>query len=74
VAVLVAATGATAYGLFRLLAEKWLDSRFGERLEALRHAQQQELEQLRARISALWITRQNCINASTTLYRYCGRN
>jgi hypothetical protein len=53
VAVIIGAACAAAYGLFRALAERWLDEKFGERLEALKHAQQQEIEQLRGRIAAL---------------------
>jgi hypothetical protein len=51
------ATGATlsaiVFGLFRFFGERWLASKFEERLEAFRHAQQKELEQLRFRINAL---------------------
>jgi len=41
------------YHAFKHLAAKWLDARFEERLEALKHEQQKELEQLRYKVSAL---------------------
>jgi len=44
---------AIAYGLFRLLSEKWLTAKFEERLAAYRHAQQRELEHLRFEINKL---------------------
>jgi hypothetical protein len=53
VAVIVTALTAGAYGLFRLFAERWLKSRFDQQLEAFRHAQQKELEELRYKINAL---------------------
>jgi hypothetical protein len=46
----VGAVGA-AYALFRYLGDKWLTDKFSKGLEALKHAQQQELEQLRLRIN-----------------------
>ena len=46
--------GATAaWWLFQAFGDKWLAARFDKRLEALRHAQQKELEELRFRINAL---------------------
>ena len=36
-----------AWGVFKVLGQKWIDERFAKRLEAFRHEQQQELEQLR---------------------------
>jgi hypothetical protein len=36
-----------AFGLFRWFGEKWLDQHFKKRLEALKHAQQQEIELLK---------------------------
>jgi hypothetical protein len=45
--------GAIIYWLFKLLAEKWLNAKFEERLSAYKHAQQKELEQLKFEISAL---------------------
>jgi hypothetical protein len=41
------------YQTFKHLAAKWLDARFEERLQALKHEQQKELEQLRYKVSAL---------------------
>jgi hypothetical protein len=41
------------YHAFKHLAAKWLDARFEERLQALKHEQQKELEQLRYKVSAL---------------------
>lgn len=46
----VVAAGA-AYVLFRYLGDKWLTGKFNERLEAFKHAQQRQLEQLRLRIN-----------------------
>lgn len=34
---------AATYGLFKMFAGRWLDSRFAERREALKHEQQKEL-------------------------------
>ena len=45
---------AIAYGAFRLLATKWLDSKFAQQLEAFKHAQAQELKELEFRINALF--------------------
>ena len=42
-----------AYQVFRLLTAQWLDARFEKRLQALKHEQQKELEQLRYKVSAL---------------------
>ena len=44
---------AIAFAFFKWLGEKWLNSRFEERLEAFKHAQQLEIEHLRFRISAM---------------------
>lgn len=55
-AAAVAAGGggaAIAIGVFRAFGTKWLEARFGERLEALRHEQAKELESLRFRIAGL---------------------
>jgi hypothetical protein len=51
--VTISGLGAIIYWLFKLLAEKWLNAKFEERLSAYKHAQQKELEQLRFEISAL---------------------
>ncbi|HEY8031595.1 MAG TPA: hypothetical protein VIF02_04220 [Methylocella sp.] len=45
--VVIGAIVAAAYGLVKIFGEKWLDSRFAERREALKHEQQKELEALR---------------------------
>jgi hypothetical protein len=50
---IVGLTGA-AYGLFRLLGDKWLTAKFDERLESYKHEQQRQLEQLRFRINTLF--------------------
>lgn len=42
-----------AYWLFKMLGEKWLSSKFEEKLERFRHEQAQEMEQLKFRINAL---------------------
>jgi hypothetical protein len=44
---------AAAYGLFKIFGENWLDSRFAERREALKHEQQKELEALKVQIARL---------------------
>src|SRR5690348_15975375 len=41
------------YQAFKHLAARWLDARLDERLQALKHEQEKELEQLRFKISAL---------------------
>lgn len=41
------------YQFFKHLATKWLDSKFKERLQSLKHEHERELEQLRFKISAL---------------------
>lgn len=51
VGLTVGVAAAAAWGLFRLFGEQWLSARFSERLEALKHAQQRELEQLRLAIN-----------------------
>jgi len=48
-----ALTTITYWG-FKLLASKWLDSKFAERLQALKHDQQKELEELRLKINTLF--------------------
>ena len=54
-AVVLAGGGVSliAYQAFKHLAARWLDSKFDERLQALRHAHGKELEQLRFKIAAL---------------------
>jgi len=41
------------FQIFKRLGEKWLDARFNERLQNLRHEQAQEIEQLRFKVSTL---------------------
>ncbi len=41
------------YGVFKHLAAKWLDARFDQRLQALKHEQQKEIERLKVKVSAL---------------------
>jgi hypothetical protein len=43
---------AVAYLAFKFLATKWLENKFAERLEAYKHQQQKELEQLKFQINA----------------------
>jgi hypothetical protein len=45
-------TGA-AYGFFKFLGAKWLDTKFQERLEAYKHEQHKELEELKFKINTL---------------------
>jgi hypothetical protein len=51
VGVVVVAAAAASYWIFQTLAKGWLDARFSERLERLRHSQAVELENLRLEIS-----------------------
>lgn len=52
----VAAVGGTAsviaYMAFKYFGSKWLESKFAERLEAYKHKQNKELEEIRYRINA----------------------
>jgi hypothetical protein len=43
-----------AFGVFKKFGENWLNAKFNERLEAFRHVQQKELEELRFRINSLF--------------------
>lgn len=43
-----------AFCLFRFLGEKWIEGKFAERLEAYKHAQAKELEEVRFRISSIF--------------------
>lgn len=54
-AIVVAGGGLSliVYGTFKLLAQKWLETKFSERLESYKHEQQKQLEQLRFKINAL---------------------
>lgn len=47
------ALAGAAFVLFRYFGDKWLSAKFTERLEAYKHAQQQEMETLRFRINGL---------------------
>ena len=53
VAAIGAAAAAFAYAMFRLFATKWIETRFSERLEAFKHQQNQEIEQVRFRINTM---------------------
>jgi len=53
IGALILGSGAIAFGLFKVLGEKWLNAKFEERLAEYKHAQQKEIEQLRFRINAL---------------------
>jgi hypothetical protein len=53
VAAVGAATTACAYAIFRVLATKWIETRFSERLEQFKHQQNQEIEHLRFRINTM---------------------
>src|SRR5947209_20195095 len=44
---------AVAFGLFRFLGSKWIENKFAERLEQLRHTQALELQRLRVEIDSL---------------------
>lgn len=52
----VVATGGSAavvaYAVFVFLSKKWLEAKFSERLEAFKHEQNKEIEQLKYRINA----------------------
>ncbi len=45
-------TAAIAYAFFVFLGKKWLENKFSERLEAYKHQQNKELEEVRYRINA----------------------
>jgi hypothetical protein len=45
--------GLLIYNIFKFFGEKWLNSKFEERLEAYKHEQQKELERLKFKINAL---------------------
>ena len=47
-------TAALILGPFRYLADKWLTSKFNQRLEQFKHAQQLEMENLRFKINSLF--------------------
>jgi hypothetical protein len=51
--VIAVATASGCFVLFRLLGEKWMSSKFDEKLAAYKHEQQKELEQLKFKITGL---------------------
>jgi hypothetical protein len=51
--VILLALVAGTYWLFQTFSDKWLQSKFDSRLEALRHAQNQEMEHLRFAINTM---------------------
>ncbi len=56
IGVIVVAGGGLSlivYQAFKYLAVKWLDARFEERLQALKHQHDKEIEELRFKISAM---------------------
>jgi hypothetical protein len=46
--------GLAAFAIFKLLGEKWLENKFAERLEAFKHRQNQELQELKLKIDTLF--------------------
>ena len=50
----IAAIVAAVYGLFKVFGEKWLEARFEQRLDELRHEQQKEIEKYRLKINTLF--------------------
>ena len=53
--VLLGAAGsgaAVAFGLFKTYGEKWLDGKFAERLEKLKHEQSKEIEGMRQKVQS----------------------
>ena len=61
-AVVLASLAGFAYWLFKQFSDKWLTAKFSERLEAYKHEQQKELEELRFKISGL-------LDRTTKLYQ-----
>jgi hypothetical protein len=53
VGVLLAGAVTLSFLAFRFFSAKWLDTKFSERLESYKHAQQRELEALRFKINGL---------------------
>jgi hypothetical protein len=43
-----------AYSVFKTLGEKWLEQKFATQLEAFKHEQQKEMEQVRYRVNSLF--------------------
>ncbi|TXH74950.1 hypothetical protein [Thiobacillus sp.] len=44
---------AVAYGVFQYLGKKWIENRFAERLDQLRHSQALEVQRLRVKIDSM---------------------
>ncbi len=55
-AILTVGGGLTwiAYNIFKALGEKWLEQKFATQLEAFKHEQQKEMEQVRFRVNSLF--------------------
>ena len=45
-------SAAVAYAIFVFVGRKWLETKFSERLEAYKHEQNKELEEIRFRINS----------------------
>jgi hypothetical protein len=43
-----------AFALFRFLGQKWIDGKFAEKLEAYKHAQNKEIEDIRFKINLIF--------------------
>jgi hypothetical protein len=52
--ITVLGLGGAAYALFRYFGDKWLTTKFNERLESYKHEQQRQLEQLKFSINTLF--------------------
>ena len=51
---IIGSSVAIALALFQFIGKRWLEHQFAKRLEAYKHAQAQELEQLRLKINSLF--------------------
>ena len=49
--ITVVSAVAVAYGAFRYFGDKWITGKFNQSLEAFKHKQQAELEQVRLKIN-----------------------
>jgi hypothetical protein len=45
------------YAALKWFGEQWITSKFSERLESFKHAQQREIEQLKFKSTRQWIAR-----------------
>lgn len=54
VGILVLLTAGCSFLLFRFLGSRWLESKFSERLEAYKHAQNKELERVKYEMNSLF--------------------